>query len=118
MTHQEINEAIAEHLGWKSPSSPEAKAAHVNWQTADKWWIDPDGHEQFAHNIPDYCNDLNAMHEAEKVIRNSWDSYFESLISVRWRDAQPDRHPADLSPAGATAEQRAEAFLRTLNLWK
>ena len=97
MTHEEINEAIAEHL-YRGKGDLEIFLTHPH--------------------RPDFCNDLNAMHEAEKVIRNSWDSYFESLISVRWRDAQPDRHPADLSPAGATAEQRAEAFLRTLNLWK
>ncbi len=110
MTHQEINEAISRHLGWKSPSSPEAKAAHVNWQTADRWWIDPDGHEQFAHNIPDYLNDLNAMHEAEKVlVREQRFAYWHELNNIVM---------GTVHVAFATAAQRAEAFLKTLNLWK
>jgi hypothetical protein len=67
--------------------------------------------------FPDYLNDLNAMHEVEMHIAPDWDTYFEQLIKIRWRDAQPDRHPRDLSPASATAAQRAEAFLKTLNLW-
>ena len=75
------------------------------------WW-------QSESKMPDYPNDLNAMHEAEKVLRDKWDSYFGELISIRSRDALKSQHPADLSPAGATAAQRAEAFLKTLNLWE
>ena len=86
--------------------------------------------------VPDYLNDLNAMHEAENNIRNSWDTYLSSLIEIRWRDAQtsqhpaylspkilwrdaqPNQHPADLSPTRATAAQRSEAYLRTIGKWE
>lgn len=98
--------AIAEACGWK----------HYH----EDLWVPPnviEFSELECEALPDYLNDLNAMHEAEKVIRKRTDTYFGELIKVRWRDAQPGRHPADLSPAGATAKQRAEAFLRTLNLW-
>lgn len=60
--------------------------------------------------IPDYPNDLNAMHEAEnKVIRpmNLWYPYCLRLPGRKFTDS-----------IGATAAQRAEAFLRTLGLWE
>lgn len=65
--------------------------------------------EPFAH--PDYLNDLNAMHEAEKVaIRGHRDmEYRETLERVCNEGYAAIVH--------ATAAQRAEAFGRTLNLW-
>ncbi len=71
--------------------------------------------EVFSKIVPDYLNDLNAMHEAEKTIRpkdtptphgwEKWDEYEKRLS-----DLCGDDH--------ATAAQRAEAFLKTLNLWE
>ncbi len=62
----------------------------------------------------DYTSDLNAMHEAEKVLRKPikpTDS--DSIISDRMHDyAEALNYCID-----ATAAQRAEAFLKTLNLW-
>lgn len=53
------------------------------------------------------CADLNAMHEAEKVLTfDEWDIY-----CVHLGDTQP-------SCAKATARQRAEAFLRTIGKWE
>lgn len=54
--------------------------------------------------VPDYLNDLNAMHEAEKVLfgKVGWVHYSQVLL---------------LGNTHATAAQRAEAFGRTLNLW-
>jgi len=61
--------------------------------------------------MPDYLNDLNAMHEAEKSLTVSqWAYYLDNLTdpySPNWEAA-----------VRATAAQRAEAFLRTLNLWE
>lgn len=58
----------------------------------------------------DYCNDLNAMHEAEEWLINSglhrWVAYTEQL---GWIGVSPDRKIIH-----ATARQRAEAFLKTL----
>jgi hypothetical protein len=62
--------------------------------------------------IPDYFNDLNAMHEAEKTICGEnfdtplWINYLCNLDRV-----------VDKRRAHATASQRAEAFGKTLNLW-
>jgi hypothetical protein len=57
-------------------------------------------------DLPDYLHDLNAMHEAEKLIMDE-----SSIIYFEWLTRLS-------CPWHATAAQRAEAFLRTLNLWK
>lgn len=61
----------------------------------------------------DYYNDLNAMHEAEKItFKNNallWHRYASFL------DRDYCNQPYTI---GSTAWQRAEAFLKTLNLWK
>lgn len=59
--------------------------------------------------IPDYLNDLNAMHEAEisYIITNGlWDDYVGHLKAIMY---QGERFWGQ-----ATAKQRAEAFLRTI----
>jgi hypothetical protein len=60
-------------------------------------------------DLPDYLNDLNAMHEAEKMLTN--DQKTDFIRAVNKGDFSNRRL------AFATAAQRAEAFLRTLNLW-
>jgi hypothetical protein len=55
----------------------------------------------------DWCNDLNAMHEAEKALTvEEWSDYVDYL-PTRWEEA-----------IHTTARQRAEAFLRTLGKWE
>jgi hypothetical protein len=63
--------------------------------------------------LPDYLNDLNAMHEAVETLRN--------LPGSEWFDFQQilkEECGSTMNCIQATAAQRAEAFLRTLNLWK
>lgn len=86
MTDEQINAAIAEVCGW----------AHAN--------IEP-------HAYPNYCTDLNAMHEAEKVLQNQFTPMIEEAY---WRNLQWVKP----HPIYATARQRAEAFLRTLGKWE
>ena len=66
-------------------------------------------------NAPDYTEDLNAMHDAEKVLirpnlyaQGGWGMYLRHLSIVT-----DEQHPID-----ATAAQRAEAFLRTIGKWE
>ena len=61
-----------------------------------------------AEFIPNYLNDLNAMHKAENLVL---------------RSAQQRRDYADALDDGngghfATAAQRARAFLRTIGKWE
>jgi hypothetical protein len=101
--------AIAEACGWKQvpPGEHNLSESHL--------WLAPNGHYAGRVNdplngLPDYLSDLNAMHEAEKVriIGNYELFYGDTSIESRYRE---------LCGTFATAAQRAEAFLRTLNLW-
>lgn len=72
-------------------------------------WI----HSQNSRPLPDYLSDLNAMHEAEKTLDEAqWLQYVVHLLTITLRQAPGAR----FGEIRATATQRAEAFLRTLNL--
>ena len=96
MTDQQINQAIAEACGivGKDKYGP-------LYQTAEGWVVD----------CPNYCADLNAIHEAEKTLTDAnmfvMAHHIERLVSAH---GQHYFH--------ATARQRAEAFLRTLGKWE
>jgi len=121
MTDQEINVAIAEACGWKP---------------CEGWWCQKCGkvelyevtYAEFHENCgtlvgtqptPDYCHDLNAMHEAERVV-------FDTPDTIE-NDARRKFYTRNLNIVScktygdrlfrATAHQRAEAFLRTLGKW-
>jgi len=101
MKPEEQRIAIAEACGWK-PSNPRGKWCHpVNWSMAKNGsyevWVGRD-------KLPNYLHDLNAMHEAEKIL--TYEQKYEYA-----------RQFIDFELIFATASQRAEAFLRTLNLW-
>lgn len=66
--------------------------------------------------VPDYLNDLNAMHEAEKVLSEN-PIYMQQHAFNNYAYALIDACKHQCNAVSATATQRAEAFLRTLNLW-
>lgn len=73
--------------------------------------------------IPDYLNDLNAMHEARKSLTNNQHQHYyralEQITSGLPYDQDGSYGAGWLyHNINATAAQHAEAFLRTLNLWK
>jgi hypothetical protein len=74
-----------------------------------------DGHISIDH-IPDYCDDLNAMHEAEKMLTekgvNMWWEYVGFI-----NRCNPTPFGSETA-VHATANQRAEAFLKTLGKWE
>lgn len=62
-------------------------------------------------NLPNYLEDLNAMHEVEKALDDhQWEVYWYILARIT-----PGR---PTSVCHATASQRAEAYLRTIGKWK
>jgi len=76
-------------------------------------WLELGGGIVFGTSgiLPDYPNDLNAMHEAEKVLTaEQRRSYVNRIFNLPVSECE--------SNTFATAAQRAEAFLRTLNLWE
>jgi hypothetical protein len=110
MTNEQINIAIAEVLGWKRPDDPDVMKFKQGWSMPEKWWMCPKGVLRFKHDIPNYCNDLNAMNEAEKVLT-------PKQIEVFCEQLNPKTHGVWWG-IHATARQRAEAFLRTLGKWE
>jgi hypothetical protein len=86
MTPDQQRITIATACGYKSYS----------WRLTSDGWL-------FADIVPDYLNDLNAMHEAEKTLNyDQLDNYYFEMAKRMVR------------PYHATAAQRAEAFLRTI----
>jgi hypothetical protein len=60
-------------------------------------------------SLPDYVKDLNAMHEAEEELGSYIPDFLKYLNILKEINSMSVR---------ATAAQRAEAFLKTLKLWK
>jgi len=70
---------------------------------------------------PDYCNDLNAMHEAEKtLLAGDPNKIGEPAFSLRWLKylTKLEQISGTFSLGHNTARQRAEAFLRVHGKWK
>jgi hypothetical protein len=67
---------------------------------------------QSLSTIPNYFNDLNAVHELEKVLKLHQFWSYADLLSV-----MVDTSRGKDSYISATATQRAEAIGLTLNLW-
>jgi hypothetical protein len=101
MTDEQINAAIAEACGWTD------FAVHPEFGLMG---TPPDTHG-LRTAVDWYTIDLNAMHEAEKVLNDAnmfvMAHHIERLVSAK---GQHYFH--------ATARQRAEAFLRTLGKWE
>jgi hypothetical protein len=114
--------AIAEACGWTCADSvkPEDKIYAL------MCWVAPGDDPWHLQAPPDYPADLNAMHEAEKVLTEEQHcEYALDLYHVvhehTKRPTNADRYAINSFGVRiliiATATQRAEAFLRTLNLW-
>ena len=101
MTPEAQRIAIAEACGWiLNPAKHTAKGLD--------WLHVPSGNT--AYNPPNYLNDLNAMHEAEKVLNEKQEDIMNSTL---WDIMDGRKYLWH-----ATASQRAEAFLRTIGKWK
>ncbi len=94
MTDEQINAAIAEACGW----TPDNRGLG---------WLSPHGY--YAPE-PDYCSDLNAMHEAEKTLTDDQREVFYPRNLGAWQ--------RPINVIYATARQRAEAFLRVMGKWE
>jgi len=71
-------------------------------------------------SLPDYLNDLNAMHEAEATLDFEQAELFEDeLCDVTFKnnDGLENPLPCRFSVCHATSRQRAEAFLKTIEKW-
>jgi hypothetical protein len=81
----------------------------------------PAGEWKYLDTIPDYLNDLNAMHEAEQTLwEKDWTSrhVFVDKLARIISPTHGYRKQSGIDLLDATAAQRAEAFLRTINKWE
>lgn len=109
MTDTKIRIAIAEACGWICiRDSTEYEKGLLGFPSDYEGNLNAIGHLQ---SIPDYLNDLNAMHEAVSRLP-SLTVFRGHLMGVYERDGG---RANDFYMAAAT--QWAEAFLRTLNRW-
>ena len=99
--------AIAEACGWRRGEST--------------WWVKPINDSRpfkacSVNQLPDFLNDLNAMHDAEKVLtEDQQEQYLNNLYEVcNLHSMINDAWNLNC----ATAAQRAEAFLRTIGKWE
>lgn len=124
MTPKQQQIKIAEACGWTHVEKEEGGAIYGCPKTKPMF----DSCRLFA--IPNYLNDLNAMHEAEKACLTTIPlvtDYGIRLVNALHREHKKNPRIQDTSwripvvgNCGwfATAAQRAEAFLKTLNLWE
>ena len=100
MTEQEINIVITEARKWRGQ------------------WFDHIK-QRMTYDPPGYCNDLNLMHETENSMSTRLNEKYEYWLRTVCHF--PDRESATGKNHHfyrATAKQRAEAFVRTIDKWK
>jgi len=123
MTPEAQRIAIAKACGWRN----------VRMTKNRPFWADDEGQTMYnalggsppgealtyVAELPDYLNDLNAMHEVE----NNLSPLFRSIYCdwLMYGQANPNPRPETFGrwqTINATAAQRAEVFLRAIGEWK
>jgi hypothetical protein len=110
MSDEQINIAIAEACGYKNVTIGVTEGA-IRVVVGYK-------HHTFDEEIPDYCNDLNAMHEAEKVLTDVQSTFYWKTLSELVNNTVGHDFDNQFECIHATAAQRARAFLKTINKWE
>lgn len=107
MSPQSQRIAIAESCGWRRTSSVSGIA---------EAWIDG---PEYNTLLPDYLNDLNAMHEAEKTLdAEAQYRFINNLADILKEGSDWMRWPPCIGNVfRAASAQRAEAFLKTIGEW-
>ena len=110
MTEKEINIVIAEACGWI-------------WHGDASWTKDPNNFywkkDLNYRTLPDYLNDLNAMHDAERLLDDDqWLEYMLNLQDVLQRDPYRGKWIVCQDNMHSTAAQRAKAFVITIGKYK
>jgi hypothetical protein len=112
MNKQEQRIAIAQACGFNITHIDRDEDGEIKFIWCNKYPDDWKG-ENTRPWIPYFTSDLNAMHEAEKVLVGG-DPLRYGVMLFSLLEAKYQR---PFTAINATAAQRAEAFLKTLNLW-
>lgn len=115
MSPEKMRITIAEFCGWKFCDRVTDKKSGVSWDVYQK---DGKRASTYTETIPDYLSDLNAMHEAEKLLTKEqiW-KYISKLVDLTGAESLEEYAEAFVM-IHATAARRAEALLRTIGKWE
>jgi hypothetical protein len=121
MTPEQQRIAIAEACGWTATVDDDQfwRATRADGSMTSDLWCSMSS--VWNVGIPDYLNDLNAMHDAVSIFDYDQADEFEDHlcdICKRLNDEKENPAPWRFAVVNATASQRAEAFLRTIGKWK
>ena len=122
MTPEKQKIAIAEACGWQPVLSAERdhdKHVWCNLNGGKLWRGARLG--TMRRGLPDYLNDLNAMHEAENMLTDEQHKEFRRQLKyVCGTGGSTEEELSIILRArfSATARQRAEAFLKTIGKWE
>ena len=106
---------IAEYCGWTDIRM--GKDYECNDNPFDRRVLVGIHGEAGKHDVPDYLNDLNAMHKAEKFLTfEQWTDYEQHLIFDIVLPANADY--IGFQTIHATASQKAAAYIKAINKWK
>ena len=115
MTDKEIKIAIAEACGFNKRKS--RSCFEYVWVKVDDKRDSP--REYMADELLDYVSDLNAIHQAEQILKpDEWHVYFNYLVTLIAGNPKNPNHNDYPKVVHASAKDRAEALLRTVEYWK
>ena len=109
MNDGQINTAIAESMGW------------TDIRPSEKWGLEG-RHRDITRgsllcDIPEYIEDLNAMHEVTQTLSASQQARFVAELS-RVVGGKDDYMDMRIYMIHSTAAHRAEAYLKTIGKWE
>jgi hypothetical protein len=105
---EKINRAMAEVAGWTEVTTTSIQEHRLKTWSAVLVGRPPCSISN-QDRVPNYLTDLNAVHEVEKILNEDQHRHYRfNLIEVVGTESKFHR---------ATARQRCEALLRTLNKW-
>lgn len=104
MTPEKQRIATAEACGYKRSETTGAFCKPGCWEVRHyaSHWV-------HASELPDYLNDLNACREMVSVLTTEQKTKYRETLCVLTL--------GEGGPIDATADQRTEAFLRTIDKW-
>jgi len=122
MTPEKQRIAIAEACGWTDVRRPIDDSYHtivtetLEWLMGRVAGVKPS--ERVHKPLPDYLNDLNAMHEAISALTPNRQEYFVCVLDRMLHGGRASDLSEQFLSLHATAAQRAEAFLKTIGKWE
>lgn len=121
MTPEKQRIAIAEACGWKPQGS---RTDYMGGEVVHKetMYLSPNGYTYATPSngfgFPDWLNDLNATHEAEKVLTDSQRRAYVDALGCVVNGLCGCDSDDEFYFVCATAAQRAEAFIKAIGKWE